>query len=127
MPDIDFSPLLEWIIVIGAISGALTAFILLAIKLASGLTWVGKKHQTAVLAPATHEIEELRSKQEEILIQLKSDNNNSMRQKVNEIHTTLSKLEGDLEKHTKWSYEQHAIIDERFRKYGLAGPDSDAE
>ena len=127
MPELDFSPYLEWIIVIGAISGALTAVILLAIKLITGLTWVSKKHQEVVLAPATHDIEQLKSKQEEILKQLTSDNNNSMRQKLNDILTIVGRLDEDLENHRKWSYQQHAIIDEKLRKYGLAGPISDVD
>jgi len=134
MPEINFSPYVEWIIVIGAISGALTAIILLSIKLITGLTWVSKKHQSVVLAPATQDIEQLKSKQiqiqskqEEILKQLISDNNNSMRQKLNGIHTIVERLGEDLESHRKWSYQQHAIIDEKLRKYGLAGPISDVD
>jgi len=127
MPELDFSPIVEWIILIGAISGALTAFILLAIKLITGLTWVSKKHQEVVLAPATYDIEQLKSKQEEILKELTSDNNNSMRQKLNGIQIIVERLGEDLESHRQWSYQQHTIIDEKLRKYGLAGPISDVD
>ena len=127
MPEINFSPYVEWIIVIGAISGALTAVILLSIKLITGLTWVSKKHQEAVLAPATQDIEELKGKLDNVMMQLTSDNNNSMRQKLNGIHTIVERLDEDLESHRKWSYEKHAIIDEKLSKYGLAGPISDVD
>lgn len=127
MPEINFSPVVEWVIIIGAISGALTAVILLGIKIASGVTWVGKKHQYAVLAPATHDIEKLQAKQEEILTQLVSFNSGSLREVVNDIQKELRLITEQLEEHRKWSYENHAVIEHKLKKYGLAGPISDVD
>jgi hypothetical protein len=125
MPDIVIPNWVNMVLLIGAISGAVTAVILLALRLGQGLHWVTRVHQSAILAPALEQIEILKQMVNELHHQMTSDNTGSLREQVNATRTELAEMRKEMKENQKWQYQEHAIIDEKLKKYGLAGPKSE--
>lgn len=70
MPDVSLPMWLNGLLIVGVAAGALTAIIVLSVKVVSGLGWLGKTTQTAILAPTVADIDRLERKLDQISDQL---------------------------------------------------------
>lgn len=109
----------DFILLVGAVSAAVTGVILLALRLGQGVQWISKVHQSAILEPALQKIEELSREIRHIKDELTSTNNGSISERVNYISREVDDIKREIRDNQKWAYEQHALLEQALLDNGI--------